>query len=69
MFVSVEGRVNTKSSTFPPLCVGGELLPVKKKESISGRMQEECSLSDGRLKSPRTIKGEPSVGKALRSVS
>lgn len=53
---------------FPALCVGVDRLREREKEDRSGRRQDDCSFSEGRLKSPSRI-SEDSTGSPLRRVS
>lgn len=63
------GLVNIRSKALPALCVGEVWLRVRSKDDSSGNKQDDCSLSDGRLKSPKSMSGVPSMGKRLSRVS
>lgn len=57
--------MKTRSGAFPHLCEERQLLSVRDKECRKRRRQEEWSLSQGRLKSQRRVRGLLSVGKRL----
>lgn len=49
--------------------VGNQLLNIREKEFRRERRQEDWSLSEGRLKTLRRVRGVLSLGRRLRSMS
>lgn len=63
------GLLKIRSRVLPALCVGGVWLRARSKDDSSGSRHDDCSLFDGRLKSPRRMSEVLSMGKRLRRTS